>query len=37
MNKVMEKILTDASVRNPHAVKSIALSQAEFTPWEGGE
>jgi hypothetical protein len=37
MNKVVEKILTDASARTPERIKSIAVSQTEFTPWEGGE
>ncbi len=37
MNKIIETMLTTATARNNLAAKKVALSQTEFTPWEGGE
>jgi hypothetical protein len=36
MQKVIEKILTIPSARNADSLKKVAVSEANFLPWEGG-
>ena len=37
MSKIMEKILTDASVRSTEEIKSVAAQAEAFEPWGSGE
>jgi hypothetical protein len=36
MNKVIQKILTDSSVRTSENAENAALAEGSFEPWSGG-
>ena len=37
MNKIIETMLTEPTARSAEALKKIAVSRTEFTPWEDTE